>query len=1101
MFEPLSRQFLDQPDAFEREVLAGWESQDLLHATTKGRPDAAPFVFYEGPPTANGKPGIHHLLARTLKDAVCRFHAMRGERVVRKAGWDTHGLPVELQVEKELGISGKPEIEQLGIDAFNRACRDSVFTFKEEWERLSSRIGFLLDYQDPYVTFHSDYIESVWFLLSRFAKNGLLYRGHKVLPWCGRCGTGLSSHEVGQGYQDLDDPSVWISFPLKGVAERFEGDPRAQLLAGAALVAWTTTPWTLPSNMGVCLNPGFDYAVVDAAGKRFVLLAEKAAEVFGEGGFEVVGSVRGDQLAGLSFEPLFHFEGGRVVHEGSRVHVVLTDGFVSAEDGTGVVHLAPYGADDYRLALSEGIQATLAVGEDARLICDVAGVPAGTFFRDANKALGDDLRDRGRLLKRSQCRHSYPHCWRCETPLIYFPAPAWFLRTTHFKDRMVAENRKIRWAPAEIGAGRFGEWLENNIDWALSRDRYWGTPLPVWLCDRDEGHWHCVESFAELGGLVGGLPDGFDPHRPAVDELCFACPRAGCGGTMRRVPQVIDCWFDSGSMPLAQYHWPFENRELVAEQFPASFIAEGLDQTRGWFYTLHAIATFLTTVDEDLWSSGELWGEALPRLAPGGAYRSCLVNGLLLDKDGQKMSKRLGNTVDPWQAVATHGVDSIRWSLLSGGAAHLSRRYDDQAIAEVRRRVLGTLSSSYDFFALYARTEAWDPAADRPARRDRPAIDRWILSRAAHTASECVQAWDDLLPADALRALERLIVDELSNWYIRRNRRRFWGAEGQESQAAAFATLYEVLHALVRLAAPVAPFLADAIWSQLVADLGSVHLQRFPDPEDSEEPTFDAAEDQDSALEAAMSPILRAATLGRSLRERVQIRVRQPLSKLIVHVAHEGRLPSSPRRYEAALKEELNVKQVEWVDGTPDFLQVKAKPNFPRLGKRAGKDMKVLAAAIAGLDRDTLFRLQGGGSATVQVGETAYPLDGEDVVLETLSVEGLEAATDGYVTLGLVTDISPELAREGLARELVNRIQNQRKESGLEISDRIRLEVSGSAEVGRVLEEHGSWIRSEVLAPGEITWLGAPAVGAKAWDLPGGLSVSVRLEAVPKPSA
>ncbi len=1087
MFEPLSREFLDQTDALERRILEGWERHDLLHASTAGREQAPAFVFYEGPPTANGKPGIHHILARTLKDAVCRFHAMRGERVMRKAGWDTHGLPVELQVEKELGISGKPEIEELGIRRFNEACRDSVFTFKEEWERLSNRIGFLLDYDHPYVTFHADYVESVWFLLSRFAKNGLLYRGHKVLPWCGRCGTGLSSHEVGQGYQDLDDPSVWVSFPLKGVAERFGADPNAALLEGAALVAWTTTPWTLPSNMGACVNADLRYTVVGTEAGRFVLLADKAAEVFGEDGYEPLGEVDGADLAGLSYEPLFHFEGGRVVHEGSRVHIVLADDYVSAEDGTGVVHLAPYGADDYRLAISEGIQATLAVGEDSRLLCEVAGVPAGTFFRDANKALGDDLKRRGRLLRRAQYRHSYPHCWRCETPLIYFPAPAWFLRTTEYKDRMVEENRGIRWAPAEIGEGRFGEWLENNIDWALSRDRYWGTPLPVWMCDRDEGHWHCVESFRELGELTGGLPEGFDPHRPVVDEIGFPCASPDCPGTMRRVPQVIDCWFDSGSMPLAQYHWPFENRELVAEQFPADFIAEGLDQTRGWFYTLHAISTFLTTVDQELWQSGELWGEPLPRLRPGSAYRSCLVNGLLLDKDGQKMSKRLGNTVDPWEAIDTHGVDAIRWSLLAGGAAHLSRRYDDQAIAEVRRRVLGTLGSSYDFFALYARTEGWEPGRERSARSQRPAIDRWILSRAARAASECVQAWSELSPAEALRALERFIVDELSNWYIRRNRRRFWGAEGPELQEAAFATLYEVLHALARMAAPVVPYLADAVWQELCPDEGSVHLQRFPDPDDAEDASFDPATDVDPALEAAMSPVLRAATLGRAVRERVQIRVRQPLSKLILHVANEDKLEISPRHYQAALLEELNVKEIEWVEGTPDFLQVRAKPNFPRLGKRAGKDMKALAGAIAGLGREVLFALQSGGSTLVEVGETAYELSGEDVVLETLSVEGLEAATDGDVTLGLVTEISPSLEAEGLAREVINRIQNTRRENGLEVSDRIWLRIAADGETRALLEGHSAWIADEVLAPGGLTWTepGAGEGPGKQWSLPG----------------
>ncbi|MCH2112205.1 MAG: isoleucine--tRNA ligase, partial [Planctomycetes bacterium] len=663
MFEPLSRSVLDAPDAFESSIADRWESSNHLDFILAARSASQAFVFYEGPPTANGRPGIHHVLARTLKDLICRYHTMKGMRVERKAGWDTHGLPVELEVEKQLGISGKPEIEDIGIGPFNEACRNSVFTYKAEWEALSKRMGYLLDYENPYVTFEDSYIESLWFIVSRFAANDLLYQGHKVLPWCGRCGTGLSSHEVAQGYQDIDDPSVWMTFPLLTGQGPLEN---------AHLVGWTTTPWTLPSNMGVCVHPEFEYAIVETGNVRYILLESKLAEVFAEGSFELIGRVSGVDLVGLSYEPLFEFEGGDVVLEGARRHIVTADEYVTADDGTGIVHLAPYGADDFRIAQREGIQAVLAVGSEAKFLCKVDEVESGTFFRDANKYLSQTLKDRGRLLKRSQCNHSYPHCWRCETPLIYFPSPAWFLKTTHFKDLMVEKNKEINWAPPEIGEGRFGEWLENNIDWALSRDRYWGTPLPVWVCEIDSQHWDCMESFAELNARAGGLPDGFDPHRPMVDEPVLSCSHAECDGQMRRVPQVLDAWFDSGAMPFAQHHWPFENRDKVAEQFPADFIAEGLDQTRGWFYTLHALSTFLTCVDEDLWESGELWGEPLPRLRPGGGYRSVLVNGLLLDSKGQKMSKRLGNIVVPSEAMEKHGVDAIRWGLLAGGASHLS---------------------------------------------------------------------------------------------------------------------------------------------------------------------------------------------------------------------------------------------------------------------------------------------------------------------------------------------------------------------------------------------------------------------------------------------
>jgi isoleucyl-tRNA synthetase len=1084
MFEPVSRAYLDEPDAFEREILCEWNAEDHLARTLEARRDAEPFVFFEGPPTANGKPGIHHVFARTLKDSVCRFWTMRGRRVLRKAGWDTHGLPVELEVEKQLGISGKPDIEKHGIAAFNEACRNSVFSYKALWEELSQRSGYLLDYEHPYVTYDKDYIETVWFLLSRFAKNELLYRGSKVLPWCGRCGTGLSSHEVGQGYRDIDDPSVWISFPLIDAP----GDA-----AGAALVGWTTTPWTLPSNMAACVHPDFEYAVVESEGRRYILLEKKAVEVFGVDNFRVVGSIQGKELNGVSYLPLFPEVEGRVVLEGDRRHVVLVDDFVSGEDGTGVVHLAPYGADDFRLAQREGVQATLAIGEEARLLVEICGVPAGTFFRDANKPLGDSLKERGRLVKRQQYRHSYPHCWRCDTPLIYFPAPAWFLRTTSFKERMVDENGRIAWAPPEIGAGRFGEWLENNIDWALSRDRYWGTPLPVWINEEDPEDWVCVGSFAELAELAGGLPDDFDPHRPVVDAIAFPTPTVGKSGTMRRTRAVIDCWFDSGAMPFAQYHWPFENRELVAEQFPADFICEGLDQTRGWFYTLHAISTFLTCVDKDLWASGELDGAPLPRLRAGSAYKSCMVNGLLLDKDGQKMSKRIGNTVDPFAAIASHGADSIRWSLLSGGATHLNRRYDDRVISEVRRRVLGTVTASYDFLALYARTEAWDPQAERPARSEREPLDRWILSRAAACAEECVGAFESLEPSRALRALETMVVDEVSNWYIRRSRRRFWDSSNTASQASAFATLHEVLESVVRMLAPVAPFLSEGLWRRM-GQSGSVHLAEFPEPA-AGRGGF-GPQDRDIALESAMGPILSAASLGRAVRERVQIRVRQPLGKLLIHIGGEAKLKASPRAYEDALREELNIKEVIWIDGTPDFLQVRGKANFKTLGKRAGKSMKALAAAISELPAETLFALQAGGSFSLKVDDAEFELGAEDVLVETVSVEGLEAASDGQVTIGLATELTPKLECEGLAREVLNRVQTLRRDSGFELSDRIRLRLAGSAELSTVVDVHGAWIANEVLAPDGIAWSGAEQNDGKRYELPGDLILFLEVERI-----
>lgn len=1067
MFASLGRFPLEKPDAFEQEVLELWRREHLLARTLEARAGAPPFVFYEGPPTANGRPGIHHVLARTLKDAVCRYWTMAGYRVERKAGWDTHGLPVELEVEKQLGISGKPAIEEYGIAAFNAKCRASVWAYKQDWERLSERIGYLLDYAHPYVTYEKDYIESVWFLLSRFAANGLLYQGRKVLPWCGRCGTGLSSHEVGQGYKDLDDPSVWVSFPLLEAHG---------LLEGAELVAWTTTPWTLPSNFGACVHPEFEYAVARVGMRKFVLLASKLAEVFGKEPCEILGVVKGSDLSGLAYEPLFGWEGGRAVLDGSCEYRVVADPFVSAEDGTGVVHMAPYGADDFRIGLRDGCRARLCVGEDARLLADVAGVPAGTIFRDANKELARDLKQRGRLLKLSQYRHSYPHCWRCDTPLIYFPAPAWFLRTTAYKDEMLRANAEIRWSPPEIGTGRMGEWLANNVDWALSRDRYWGTPLPVWVCDREAEHWLCVESFAQLRTLAGDLPADFDPHRPGVDAIHFPCT-SGCGGTMRRVSQVIDCWFDSGAMPYAQHHWPFEHREVLREQFPADYIAEGVDQTRGWFYSLHAIGVFMSTVD--VGRAPDL------RLPPGPAYKSCLVNGLLLDKSGQKMSKRLGNLVDPHAAIARHGVDAIRWSLLGAGAAHQSRRYDDTAIEDVRRRVLGTLSACYDFFALYAGTEGWslEERTRAPARAQRSPLDRWILARLDTTTAVVHAAFRGLEPHLALRRLDEFIVDELSNWYVRRSRRRFWGTEGAAPAASAFVTLYEVLHAVARLIAPIAPFLADALWRKLVPDAGSVHCARLPEADAS----------ADAALEHALDPILRAARLGRMRREKVGIRTRQPLPAVTVCLPSLRAFDAihgapSPRDFGNELRDELNVKEVRWVE-TPEQAQLgyAVKPHFPTLGPKAGARMKSVAAAIGALSFADAQAIQRGEARLVE----GVALAPEDVVIQYLPAEGQEAETDGFVTIVLDTQLTPALEREGLAREVLNRVQTQRKESGFEVGDRIELRVAADGEVAQALQEHGAWIADEALAPGGLRLVADVGTDAKTWELPGGRAVNI----------
>jgi len=1001
----------------EEEVLETWRREDLFRQTLEANAQGEPFVFYEGPPTANGKPGLHHIISRTLKDLVCRHRAMKGHSVTRIAGWDTHGLPVEIEAEKKLGISGKPEIERLGIARFNEVCRDSVFTYKEDWEKLSERIGYWLDYSRPYVTFHTEYIESVWWILKELASRGLLYRGYKSVPYCPRCGTALSSHEVAQGYQDIEDASLHFLCPLLG--EDGKLDPE-----GRAFLVWTTTPWTVPSNVGLAIHPHLTYVEARAGDRRVILAEARAEEVLGEG-VEILRTLSASELEGKRYRrPL---ELVPVPEETGNSWSVVLEDFVSAEEGTGIVHMAPaFGSDDYAAGQRHGLIMLRPVDDAGRFREDIP-VVGGMFVKDADPLLVEELRKVGNLFAIGTEVHSYPHCWRCDSPLIYMARDSWFAATSTLKAEMLRENRTIGWLPPEAGEKRFGEWLENNVDWALSRDRYWGTPLPAWVCDEDPAHVDWIGGLGDLAEKAGKLPEDFDPHRPFIDEVTWPC--ATCRGTMRRTPAVVDVWFDSGAMPYAQWHYPFENQDAFERHFPADFICEAVDQTRGWFYSLLAISTML--------------GRGTP-------YRNCMVNGHILDEEGQKMSKSRGNVVDPWDAVAEHGADAVRWYLVTVSQPGASKRYDAEGVREASRKFFDTLFNLYNFFSQYGRAESWKPSDSDPAPEDRPLIDRWILSRLNSLIREVDTDLEGYQVTRAYRAVGEFLNDDLSNWYVRRSRARFWGNLDSADAKAAFRTLWEVLSVTARLVAPITPFVGD--WLYRALDQGSVHLASFPE----------AREDLVSPeLEAGMQGVRVLVTLGRAAREVVQIRVRQPLGHMFAVTPEglklEGELLS-------LLKDELNVKEVSFLGSSEGLVSLVAKPNYRVLGPRFQKQTEEAASAIRHLGSDSLSAYREGEDVEITVGGQLYILGSEELEVVEEAQGELVVQGDGRFTAALDPAITPELRLEGLARELVNRIQRLRKDSGLEITDRIALSIAGSPQVRDAAKIHGEFIAGETLA-------------------------------------
>ncbi len=998
--------------ALEQAVLERWRADDVFHETVRRRKGRAPWIFYEGPPTANGRPGTHHVLARIFKDIFPRYKTMQGHYVERKGGWDCHGLPVELAVEEELGFREKDDIERYGIAEFNAKCRESVFRYVEDFARLTERIGYWVDIEDAYRTLDDSYIESVWWALRTIWDKGLLYEGHKVVPYCPRCGTALSSHELGQpgAYRDVVDPSAYVRLPVTR--------PAGPLQTGDELLVWTTTPWTLPSNAAVAVDPDLTYVRARTDDGAVFVLAEALIErVLGREGIDLLDRFAGGEIVGAAYEPPFAFIPGSAY--GEKGHTVLPADFVTAEDGTGLVHTAlAFGEDDFRLGEQQGMTVVNPVKLDGTYD-ERIGAYAGRAVRAANDDLVEDLRARGRLLRAEDYEHAYPHCWRCGTALLYYAKPSWYIRTSEIRDRLLASNETVNWHPPHVKHGRFGNWLEGNVDWALSRERYWGTPLPVWRCE--SGHVHCVGSFDELEELSGVRLE--DAHRPYVDEVGFPCIE--CGGRMQRVPEVIDVWFDSGAMPFAQHHAPHENAELFRERFPADYVCEALDQTRGWFYSLIAISTLLFDMS---------------------SYKNVVCLGLLLGPDGQKMSKSKGNVVDPWEVLDRYGADALRWYFFTSKQPWDGYRFSVETIGEAVRQFLLQLWNTYGFYVLYANANGVAPAALPDPASSEHELDRWVLSRLSATVEVARERMDDYDATSAGRAVQAF-VDDLSNWYVRRSRRRFW-----DGDAAAFATLRHCLVNVTQLLAPFTPFVADEIYRNLDPDgETSVHLCDYP-----------VAAARDEALEDAMEVAREAVQLGLAARGHSKIKLRQPLHAAVIVAT--GREREAIERLAAIVREELNVKELRFASAADELGELEVKPNYRALGPRFGKHMPLVADAVAGLDpAHVAAALREGRTVGVMIDGHDHDLGADDLQIAMQPLDGYQLEREGSHAVALELALDDELRREGLAREVVHAVQAARKAAGLDVSDRIALTLGGADELLAAAREHEGYVTGETL--------------------------------------
>ncbi|MDO4391043.1 MAG: isoleucine--tRNA ligase [Clostridia bacterium] len=1024
----------------EKETLKFWKDNQIFEKSVQLRQGAPAYTFFDGPPTANGKPHIGHVLTRAMKDIIPRYKTMRGYDVLRKAGWDTHGLPVELEVEKELGLDGKEQIEQYGVIPFIQKCKESVWKYKGEWEVMSDRMGFWADMDNPYITYDNDYIESEWWALKAIYEKGLLYKGHKIVPYCPRCGTALSSHEVAQGYKEVKETSATVRFRVPDEENTY-------------FLAWTTTPWTLPSNVSLCVNPDVTYAYVRVDGKETFIMAKDLIEAVLEGHeTEIVKEVLGKELEYKHYEPLF--ECTRKAAGGKDAFYVMVDDYVTTTDGTGIVHNAPaFGEDDYRVCKKYDLPFVQMVDSKGEMC---GGTPwDGVFVKKADPMVLKDLDERGLLFAAPRFEHSYPFCWRCDTPLIYYARSSWFIAMTKVKDRLIDYNRRINWIPETIKEGRMGNFLENVIDWGISRERYWGTPLPVWVCDKC-GKIHVVGSRKELSELTG-CDENVELHKPYVDPLTWKCE---CGGTMRREPVVIDCWFDSGSMPFAQWHYPFENKDKFQRRYPANFISEAIDQTRGWFYTLSAIAACLFD-------------------SP--AFLNCIVLGHVQDKEGRKMSKHIGNVVDPWVLLDNQGADAVRWYFYTSSMPWLPNRFSAEAVSESQRKYMGTFWNTYAFYILYADIDNFDPTRHKLVRENLTPMDRWILSR-LNTLTGHVEAYlDELKMTEAGREMQDF-MDDLSNWYVRRCRERYWGKDMTADKEAAYMTLYTVLRTMALISAPFTPFMSETMYQNMVRTVDksapeSIHLCDWPHKDES----F-----IDPELEANMAAVLDIVVLGRSARNAANIKNRQPVASMYV----QGK--ALPDMYVSIIADELNVKEVRFVDDASSFISYRVKPQLKTLGPRYGKLLPKINQYLAGegVGNAVVAAHNRGESYKFDIDGTEISLAAEDVLVSTEENAGFVTVTEHDLSVVLDTNLTPELIEEGFVREIVSKVQTMRKEAGFEVTDHIVLSHHGNSLIEGIFARHGAEIAADTLA--DSIKLGSAGY-VKDWEI-NGESVTLGVE-------
>ena len=1024
----------------EKQVEKFWDENGIFEKSIDSRKKGESYVFYDGPPTANGKPHIGHVLTRAIKDMIPRYHAMKGAMVPRKAGWDTHGLPVELEVEKLLGLDGKEQIEEYGLEPFIEKCKESVWKYKGMWEDFSGTVGFWADMENPYVTYHNDFIESEWWALKQIYDKGLLYKGFKIVPYCPRCGTPLSSHEVAQGYKLVKERSAIARFKIKGKDEFF--------------LAWTTTPWTLPSNVALCVNPDETYCRVKAADGYIYTMAQALLDTVlsplakdGEAAYEVLESCTGKDLEYTEYEPLFECSGKEAAKQNKKAHFVTCDSYVTMSDGTGIVHIAPaFGEDDSRIGRNYDLPFVQFVDGKGNMTAETPF--AGLFVKDADPEVLKDLDKSGKLFSAPKFEHDYPHCWRCNSPLIYYARDTWFIRMTDVKDRLIANNNTINWIPESIGTGRFGDWLKNVQDWGISRNRYWGTPLNIWECEC--GCRHSIGSIEELKSMSDNCPEDIELHRPFIDNVTIKCP--DCGKQMKRVPEVIDCWFDSGSMPFAQHHYPFENKELFESQFPADFISEAVDQTRGWFYSLLAISTLI--FDK----------------AP---FKNVIVLGLVQDENGQKMSKSKGNAVDPFEALEKFGADAIRWYFYTNSQPWLPNKFHDKGVTEGQRKFMGTLWNTYAFYILYAEIDKFDPTKYEIEYDKLSVMDKWLLSK----MNTMIKLTDENLAnyriPEAAKAMQEF-VDDLSNWYVRRGRERYWVQGMNQDKINAYMTLWTALVTLSKCAAPMVPFITEEIYQNLVRSVDasapeSIHLCDYPVCDEGM---------IDPKLESDMDEVLKIVILGRSARNGAALKNRQPLSNMYVSADHE--LDSF---YVDIIRDELNLKAVEFRDDVSSFIEYKFKPQLKTLGPRYGKNLGEIRTALTELDGNAAYaELMANDEIKLNISIGEISLDKDDLLIESAQKEGFYTLTEGGMTVAICTVLTPELIEEGYVREVVSKIQTMRKDSGFEVMDHIEVSISGSQAVCDVVEKYKDSISTDVLAD-EITF--ADCADAKDWDING----------------